>query len=563
LASPHYGEHWGRHWLDLARFAESTGSDNNYLLVDAWRYRDYVIRSFNADKPYDRFITEQLAGDLLPHGSAAQRDEQRIATGFLALGHYDAGKIDAQVRLDRIDEQIDVTTKALLGLTVACARCHDHKYDPIPTTDYYALAGIFGSTESRKTVVYTKGKHTLARFEAGLPLEGYRQEPVDEYARLQEDLYGGRNAVVRMGWEYNKLAAAARAAAGAEAARLKAEADRLKQAMDIRVAASRAAEKRLRSFPPLPPMAMAVKDAERPHDEAVRVRGEPDNAGPVVPRGFVGVLGPAEPPRIAAGQSGRLELARWIASSDNPLTARVLVNRVWMHLFGQGIVPTVDNFGVNGEEPMHPELLDHLAIRFVEGGWSVKTLIRKIVRSRAYQLSVARDSAADELDADNWLLWRRNRRRLEAEAIRDAMLAFSGRLDRAPRERSLVAEVGVGAMRYLADRVHFDSARRTIYLPQPRDRTPDLLAVFDGPDKKAVVGQREVTTVPPQALFLLNSPFALEQARLAAERLLAEEHQDEDSRIDRAFRLALGRPATPADLETARRFLRNQGGVRA
>lgn len=555
LASPHFGEHWGRHWLDLARYADTSGAANDLFLVDGWRYRDHVVRALNQDRPYDRFVREQIAGDLLPFTSLEQRDELRIATGLLALGIHDYDRYDEGTRLDQIDEQIDVVGRAILGLTISCARCHDHKYDPLSQKEYTALAGIFSSTAIRKTAVYTRGKHTLVRVSLGLPLEGYRQEPVARFIRLQEALYAGRQPVVRMGWELNRTRAAlARAKDQATVTKLKALVQKLEKTLSERRSASTEAARTLRLLPPLPPMALGVCDGERPHDQVLRIRGEFDQKGAVVPRGFPALILRGKY-TVDPRRSGRLELARWLTDPDNPLTARVMVNRIWYHLFGEGLVSTLDNFGVNGELPSHPELLDWLALRFVDEGWLIKKMIRRLVLSRTYQLATQRDRASEAIDGDDRLLWRSNRRRLPAEALRDAVLAFSGDLDRTPRPRSLVAELGPDTVRFNKELFQYDSPRRSLYLPQPRGRGAEFLRQFDLADSKEVVARRDVTTVPSQALYLLNSPFVLEQARRAARGLLEAKDLDDAGRIDRAFRLALGRPATAHDHEVARKFL--------
>lgn len=556
LASDRFGEHWGRHWFDVARFVESIGSVNDILLPDAWRYRDYVIASFNRDKPYDQFVVEQLAGDLLPAATPDQRDEQLIATGFLAFGQFDYDKFNPETRMDQIDEQIDVVSKSIMATTVSCARCHDHKFDPIPTSDYHAMAGIFESTAIRKMAIYTKGKHSFVRASTGLPLQGYEADPVEKFVELQKSMFTGRNPVVRTGWEIARLKREADAAKNPqEKARLLAEAQKLEQLNEQRESRGKAAEQELRGYEKLPPMAIGVTDSDRPADTKIRIRGDVANLGEVVPRGFLQVMTYTTPPQIPAGQSGRLQLAQWLTSREHPLTARVMVNRIWHHLFGRGLVSTVDNFGINGDVPSHPELLDYLALRFMDQGWSVKRMIREVVLSRTYRLSVANQPQAEEVDADNLSLWRMNRRRLEAEVLRDSILAFNGTLDLVPQQRSLIAEIGVGQMRYLADKVHFDSVKRSVYLPQPRLKRAEFLLLFDGADTKNVVGERERTTVPSQALYLLNSPYVLEQSRIAAQRLLNASSASDAERIDLAFRLALGRPATEHDQRAAQKFL--------
>jgi cytochrome c553 len=548
LASPHFGERWGRHWLDVARYADSNGKDENLTFHEAWRYRDYVIAAFNRDKPFDAFLREQLAGDLLPAANQSRRDEQLIATGFLVVGPkmlFDRDKLKR--KMDVIDEQIDTVGRAVLGLTVACARCHDHKFDPVPTADYYALAGIFGSTR------------TLDGIKEGNPLvAGWMMRPLGPYgARL--------DAARRAHEKKREDLAAALKEARTELLNLEGRPVTFGEWPRLAVARAHvqileAEEKKLAdAAPPSPPLAMAVCDEDSPADLPVNVRGNPHTPGPLVSRGFLRAASLGAAPAVPARQSGRLQLAQWLTAPDHPLTARVFVNRVWMHLFGEGLVRTVDNFGAQGEAPSHPELLDYLAARFVEDGWSVKRLVRSLVLSRAYQLAVAEDAAAARLDLENRWLWRANRRRVEAEVLRDAMLAVSGRLDRRPGG-SAVTQLGEFAINNGSQGgLSTDgNVRRSVYLPVLRAYLPPLFEVFDFADPDACTGKRNVTTVPTQALYLMNSPFVLEQAEQAARRLLAECANDE-ARLDLLYRRALGRAPTSAELAAALKFLRGRG----
>jgi cytochrome c553 len=514
LASPQFGERWGRHWLDVARYAESTGKERNFTFPEAWRYRDYVIAAFNADKPYDEFIREQIAGDLLPAKDAEERNAHLIATGFLALGPKGLNERNRlQFQMDLVDEQIDVTSRAVLGLTAACARCHDHKFDPIPTTDYYALAGIFRSSRT----FYGTAAPDAKRNRNGSPL-----------------------------LPLSKSAAAAPPAASAEkqlAEKLKANGT-LTAPAAIPVAAIGTA------------LAMGVTDG-RPGDSPLYLRGEIDHPGPAVPRGFLTVLTPGSPPAISSAQSGRRELADWLASKSNPLTARVMVNRVWLNLFGEGLVRTPDNFGATGEKPTHPALLDLLATQFMRGGWSVKTLVRSIVLSRTYQLASTTDPKNYEADPDNILVWRMTPRRLDAEAIRDGILAASGQLERTPPYASVVAHIGDGYIgRGIAPaQFNVEARYRSVYLPIIRDYVPDVLAVFDFAEPSLVVAARETTNVPSQALFMMNSPFVTAQSRALAKRLLAMTQYEHGQRIIMAYMLTLSRPPTPAESARTGQYL--------
>ncbi len=556
LASPQFGERWGRHWLDAARYGESTGKERNIAYPYAWRYRDYVIDSFNADKPYNRFLLEQIAGDQLAYKTAAEHNTNLIATGFLALGTRSLNeKKKAQYHADVADEQIDVLSRAMLGVTVACARCHDHKFDPFPQTDYYALAGVFRSTE------------VLAGVEQGNNKQGYK----GEYAYLMPD---NAPKVAKLTSEeqeklkqlQSELAEMRTKMAGAQLrlkspgakkdpAKLKKGIERGKERIkQITEDIAALEHKQPTSDQPV----MAVRDIRSPHDVAVNIRGEVDQLGPVVPRGIPVVLALNRSPRLDSQQSGRLQLASWIASKENPLTARVMANRVWSHLFGRGIVESIDNFGTLGDEPTHPELLDYLASRLVDQGWSVKKLIREIVLSRTYQLSSEHNAHNYEIDGDNKYLWRMSRRRLEAESIRDSLLAASGKLDLKRPEGSPVEKLGNGEISRgkNAASLQKDNTHRSVYLPLIRGAVPDALGVFDAADPSLSIGQREVTTVATQALFLMNSPFVIENCQSTAKRLLADGSMDERRRLERLFELCLSRLPTSDELTHAHRYLK-------
>ena len=571
LASPQFGERWARHWLDVARFAESTGKERNFTFPEAWRYRDYVIAAFNADKPYDEFIREQIAGDLLPAKDEAERREHLVATGFLALGPKGLNERNReQFRMDLIDEQIDATSRAVLGLTVACARCHDHKFDPIAQRDYYALAGIFRSTETRfgTSVPYGKkgqpNRHGTpllalpvvsdtaneASF-AGTPTPAPAPEPLPPRAepgqRLKEFLANNPKRARR----FASLPPARKAQL---LGRFAAEKGRRRNAEAANTAAAPRSE-------PKGPQAMGVVEGQ-PADCRLLVRGELDQPGETVPRGFVSVL-MTEPPVLPRNESGRRELAEWLVARSNPLTARVMVNRVWAHLFGQGLVATADNFGASGEKPSHPELLDFLAVKFSAPsdqaglGWSLKSLVREILLSRTYQLSSALDPAAHELDPENRLLWRATPRRLDAEALRDAMLAASGQLDLKPGDRSIVATVGDAYIgRGLRPEIftNFTSTKRSVYLPIVRDFVPEVLDLFDFAEPSLIVAARDVTNVPSQALYLMNNSFVRAQAAALAQRVLAAPITYPE-RIRLAYQLALSRPPAERELARAQQFL--------
>jgi hypothetical protein len=548
LASPQFGERWGRHWLDVARYAESSGRSVNFAYPHAWRYRDYVLAAFNEDRPYDRFVREQLAGDLLDAKDDRERADLLVATGFLAIGpksHDERNR--RQFQMDVADEQIDATFQVFQGLTVACARCHDHKFDPIPQKDYYALAGIFRSTETcygTARVFQNNNPGPMLRLPKGAgvtqplgPLTPERRAAVEKQIKDVRERMGNVS-----GRDVNAFV---------QRLLLRSRVTVLQSQLDL-------------YEPDGTPRAFAVgaREGRLPSDSRLYVRGELSQPGGRVKRGFPAVL-TAGQPAISEG-SGRRELADWIASRDNPLTARVMANRVWLHLIGRGLVPTPDNFGASGLPASHPELLDHLALSLVDNGWSVKRLIRGIVLSRAYQLSSDFDASNFEADPDNTLVWRVPRRRLEAEALRDAMLALAGRLDlNAPAGSTVqrggegnVAFRGRGASRggdpFLTD------THRTVYLPVVRDGLPEMLTIFDFPDPSLIIGERATTTIPAQSLFLLNSPFVVRQAEAMAEALLARD-EDEPGKLTRAYLLCYSRPPSEKELGDARRFLAGYG----
>jgi len=556
IASPRFGERWGRHWLDVVRFGESTGKERNIPYRYAWRYRNYVIDVFNADKPYDRFIVEQLAGDLLPSKNALEHDNLVIATGFLAIGTKGVNtKIPEQFQYDVIDDQIDVTGRAFLAMTVACARCHDHKYDPIPTTDYYAMAGIFHSTEthsgvkagrktaSDKNLLTLSDKSKFSKESSGADKEQKARQ--EEIAKIESELDSLRKLQKPAGKKGQKNGNKGKAKpvqmVGGPKVDMKQVREQIKKLEDrLDELESKAA--------PASNLAMAVREGS-PMNSAVLNRGELKEKGPEVPRGVLTVLKTPQG-NIPAGHSGRLELARWIASKDNPLTARVMVNRVWQHLIGQALVHSSDNFGALGDEPTHPELLDALALQFMnDEKWSVKKLVRSIVMSRVYQLSSEHNADNYAVDPSNKYLWRIEPRRLDAEEIRDAMLAASGELDLERPDGSPLLELanaqikggkGLGEIRKATN-------VRSVYLPIVRGNVPEMLQVFDAADPSLIIGKRDVTTVPTQALFLMNSPFAMKQSELLAKRILAQKGSGPAAQIDLAYRLALGR--LPTDRE--------------
>jgi hypothetical protein len=578
LASSAFGERWGRHWLDVARYAESSGKTVNMNYPHAWRYRDYVIAAFNADKPYDQFVKEQLAGDLMQTDDPKKKAERIIATGFLALGAKTLNEQNGlQFELDVADEQIDVTTQAFLGITAACARCHDHKFDPIPQKDYYALSGIFRSTETcYGTVRFIQSNRpsptiTLPK-DCGLPAGTTDTLTVAEKARIEkqiEDL----NKQISEATDFIRTIFPR-----GQVSLLRARIDAFDSDGNPKLLAMGVRDKPAGKggaggpfgpkdgFPPAPKGGFGIGrgTTNTIGDSPVYDRGEPDKpSGTRVPRGTLQVMSKA-PLKITSGQSGRLDLALWIASKDNPLTARVMANRVWLHLFGRGLVPTADNFGAAGQPPTHPELLDYLALSFMENGWSLKKLIKSVVMSHAYQLDSKNDSKNYEVDPDNAFVWRMSPRRLDAEAMRDSMLAVSGQLDAKPPVGSPVSRAGegpaggrgpLGGAGGAATGNDPRNANRSVYLPIVRDNLPEALALFDAPDPSLIVADRPTTTVPAQGLFLLNNPFVIRSAEAAADKLLKDTTTDTE-RIRQAYLSFYGRPPNEKELQNAEKFLK-------
>ena len=503
--------------------------------------------------PSIKFLREQIAGDLLPAGSPAEKEEHAIATGFLALGVKDVNqRFKVRFIMDNVDEQIDTVTRSVLAMTVSCARCHDHKFDPIPTADYYALAGIFRSTDLCAGLRNKMGGGGLDYYDTeSLVRLGPDPKPDPKLA--------GKIAEAKAAYE--KARKEFEAIRGTpEGLKIAANGRPTQQPFRLRMVKAQQ-ELLALTDPANGNVALGVRDARAVGNTEIRIRGEAEKLGSVVPRGLLSVVSFPGQPSIDPKGSGRLELAEWLTSPKNPLTSRVMANRVWGHLFGRGIVTSVDNFGVMGDVPSHPELLDYLARQFVRDGWSVKKLVRAIVLTRAYRLGSESEPANVAADPSARLVWRHNPRRLEAEEIRDATLAAAGTLDRgrpegSPAKALKVIEVRnngpeAARLRTLAAA----SLRRSVYLPLVRGIVPGPLEVFDFAEQGMVTGSRDATTVAPQALYMLNDPFVRKQSLSFAERLLGRPGIDDTGRIDRAYRLALGRPASPGEVERALRYL--------
>jgi mono/diheme cytochrome c family protein len=521
LASPAYGERWGRHWLDVVRYADTAGETADYPVREAFRYRNYVLVAFNADKPYDRFVREQIAGDIYASDAPAEQHEELVtATGFIAISRR-FGFDPQNYQHLTIQDTIDTLGQAVLGLSLGCARCHNHKFDPVNSTDYYALYGIFDSTRYAFP----------ASEEVKRPRDFVPAVTTDEARRLTE-------ARERELHDLSARIDAAKKGSGNNAELLRALATR-KAAVEAR---------------DLYPVLYAVNDGE-PKNAHLQIRGEPTRLGSEVPRRFLEVLGGD---RLPAGEkgSGRRELAEWITGRRaEPLAARVMANRIWQHHFGEGLVRTENDFGTRGARPTHPELLDFLAARLVESGWSIKTLHRLMMGSHVYQLASAVDPATAKRDPDNRLLARFHRRRLDAEEIRDSLLTLGGNLDRSVGGAHPFPRVETwNFTQHAPFSALYESDHRSVYLMTPRIRRHPFLGLFDGADTNVSTARRDATTVPTQSLFLMNDPFVHAQSVRFADRLLATT-ADDPRRLASAFQNALGRPPAAPEQERSARFL--------
>jgi cytochrome c553 len=531
LASPHYGERWGRYWLDVARYADTKGDtpqreDPRYPF--AWTYRDYVIDAFNSDKPYNEFIVEQLAADRIvvdeekrARSNPGSVDQRPLAAlGFLTLGNRFENSVN-----DIINDRIDVTTKAFLGLTVSCARCHDHKFDPIPTADYYSLYGVFADTAEPKEEPWL---HAMPK----------TPELVDYLAKMQAA--GQQKAAVDM-----ELAQLPRS-------RLpQPERQQKRKELQRQLFLANQAIIDLETSPAAPPKADVLVDVAEPRDYPVLVKGEAQNKGPVVPRHFLSILSPdpKHPAPFRSG-SGRLELARAIASPSNPITARVLVNRVWQQHFGTGFVSTPDDLGNQSAPPNNPELLDYLSTRFMEDGWSVKKLQRLVMLSSVYQEASTDNPAYAETDPDNKLQWRYNVRQLDFEQMHDSILAIAGTIDLTMGGRP----VPIGSEGF--------ATRRAVYAFIDRRNPAEILTQFNFPNPSVPTGKRFLTQVPQQQLFLMNSPLVIETARKLVHSPDFLALTTDELRVASLYIALFQRPPTPQETALCLRYVEsNPGGT--
>lgn len=542
LASPRYGERWGRHWLDVARYADSNGLDENIAHGNAWRYRDYVIAAMNEDKPYDQFLVEQIAGDLLPAANDAQRNAQLIATGFLSLGPKVIAEGDeVKMEMDIIDEQLSTLGRSLLGMTIGCARCHDHKFDPLLTEDYYALAGIFKSTRTMESL-----KRIARWWENPTPDAVTRQTQAAHQAKVD-----AQQAKI------DQLLSVADQQLTPAQAKLDPAARAKLYSPDIQkqLAPLQKTLKEIQDAAPAVPSAMGVTEGEVT-DLQVHLRGSHLSLGKRVPRRIPVVFVGSEQPAFPTAQSGRLELASWLTADDQPLVSRVMVNRVWRWHFGQGIVSTPDNFGRLGSAPTHGPLLDWLAVRFRQDGWSLKRLHRLVISSETYRQSSDDNAANSSIDPANQQLWRSHVRRLEAEAFRDSLLLVGHQLD-SHMGGSLLH---VGNREFLfnhlsKDTTTYDSRKRSVYLPVIRNHLYDVFQLFDYADASVLNGNRPTTTVPSQALFLMNADLVESVCASMAEEVLRDPQTTTSARIERLYWQTLGRGAEPREIDRAVQFI--------
>jgi hypothetical protein len=581
LASPHFGERWGRHWLDLAQYADSVGIEQILPNRGAWRYRDYVIGSLNDDKPLDRFFTEQIAGDLLPYRSDAQRAEQIVATQFLTQGPINLiNQFKEQLRMDIVDNQIDKVGRVLLGLTLGCARCHDHKFDPITQTDYYALAGILHNVQVLNGFRGVSGvlsdcllqpipETADQRVERERLLVIHQQRVSDLEAKLQSK----ENELARLEHK-NKAFAETKGnqnqIGDTDPSDKNQKDERQKNIDKLNEEVTKLKKDRttlVKANDPRPPVVLAASEPTQPVNARINIRGIATQLGEEVPRGLPRLLALDPLPQVPPTASGRLQLAQWLVHHDNPIVPRVFVNRLWHHLMGTGIVRTVDNFGLLGEHPSHPELLDYLADRLVERDWRIKPSIRDIVLSRTYRLSSDYNPNGWSIDPDNRSLWRHRPRRLDGIAIRDSVLKISGDLSTVVggptlppadwNDSPVTKYVQIKNVQLVREDV---VRRRSVYLPLARTSVKfkelEPLLPFDFPSPDQITGARQTSTVPTQMLFLMNAPFFQDQATILCDRLLAWESGAEVNPVNRIYLTVFGRPASSEEIQHGLEFVR-------
>ncbi len=543
LASPAYGERWGRHWLDWVRYADTAGDNSDFPIPQAYLYRNYVIQSLQDDVPYDRFLTEQLAGDLLPAQDQAEKNRLTIATGYLAMARRFGSLLERYPQHLTIEDTIDNLGRTVLGLTLSCARCHDHKFDPISTRDYYGLYGIFAST--RYPMPGLELFQTQRDFVPLLPAE----ETAETMRPFEKDRVQLTAELDRLLNEANAKsldnAQRERNATVDEQRRRKGELDRL--LMRVRKAGEKLAA-HLKKMPVIP-TAYAVQD-DKPIQARVQLKGEPDRPGSEVPRKFPDILGGQTLPPSAQSTSGRLQLAQWITDKRNPLTARVIVNRVWQRHFVRGLVPSTSDFGLRGETPTHPELLDWLATDFMNHGWSLKHLHRLILTSRTYRLSSQDQEDNLTSDPGNALYWKFNRQRLDAESLRDTLLLIGGTLDPTPQTQPypIPPSRDWEYTQHHPFKADYPSNKRSVYQLTKRLTAQTYLQTFDGPDPNVCTATRDTSVTALQALYFVNNSFLHDQAQRFATQLVGKKNTDE-ARLDQAYRTLFQRPPSAEETQ--------------
>jgi hypothetical protein len=559
LASPTYGERWARHWLDVVRYADTAGDNSDYPIPQMYRYRNWVIDALNCDLPYDEFVRQQIAGDLLPFKDEADRRAKLIATGYLAntkrFGSYEDERYPWYLTYE---DQIDNLGRTFLALTINCARCHDHKFDPISQHDYYALYGFFSSTryprpgieldKVQRDFVPLAPREEVAEFEKE---RGAKMKELDAKVKAVTD---EKRAAEK------ELADAEKIKDEAEKKAKIAEGNKKVDSLKQKI---KTAQQELENYAkkPLPfETAYAVAEGKtegkkKVGNACVQIKGDPERLGPEVPRRFPEVLGGQQLPEGEKG-SGRLHLANWIADPKNPLAARVMVNRIWLHHFGKGLVKTASNFGSMSQAPAHPELLDWLASEFVEKKWSLKAMHRLVMLSRTYQQSSCDEEANAKLDVANDYLWKFDRQRLDAESIRDTLLVVGGNLDRAPGTAHPFPDPkGWNFTQHNPFKAVYDTNKRSVYVMTQRFQRHPFFGLFDGADTNTSTDRRLTSTSPLQALYLMNDPFVHAQAKKFAERVRSE-GQNGEERINRAYQLLYGRLPTADEGKAANEYLK-------
>jgi hypothetical protein len=571
LASPQYGERWGRYWLDLARYADTAGDNSDYPIPQAYRYRNYVIDAFNTDVPYDRFLHEQLAGDILAADGPPEDYARRvIATGFIAQAkRFGTSNLD-DIHLI-IEDTLNTTGQVVLGLSLRCARCHDHKYDPITAREYYSLYGFFASTKypfpGGEEETYPSGFAPLVRPDQAKPFEA---KHAAEVARLKEELEREEtksdlalrvrdlSRALTEAEEREKTARAAAQPAAPSVDKLKADLETAKEQLATKLKPLRKQLASKQKGSPLPNDLLAYAVGEgKPTNVKIQKGGQPNVLGDLAPRGVLTCLDPHPSFTLPKDGSGRLELAHWLTTGQpGVLAARVMANRIWQHHFGKPIVPTPSDFGLRGTPPTHRELLDWLAREFIASGWSIKAMHRTIMLSKTYQLAAAIDPANAEIDTANTWYWRFDRRVLDAEALRDTLLDLAASLDRSrPGAHPFPAESTWKFSAHFQFSAVYPSSHRSIYLMVQRLHPHPYLAIFNGPDTSMSTPVRDSASVPSQALFLLNSPFVHDQARQFALRLI-EERSDPLERLHLAYLWVYARPPSAEEDDRSLAYIR-------